>query len=55
MLCRCHPRRPAPTVVTEARLIGQPVIGTVHGGQRDYIRHGESGWFADPLDAEHQA
>ena len=44
-----------PTVVKEARVIGLPVIGTVHGGLRDYIRHGESGWIADPLDAEHLA
>ena len=44
-----------PTVVKEARVIGLPVIGTVHGGLRDYIRHGESGWIAEPLDAEHLA
>lgn len=40
-----------PTVVKEARVIGLPVVGTVHGGLRDYIRHGENGWIADPLDA----
>lgn len=44
-----------PTVVKEARVVGLPVIGTVHGGLRDYIRHGENGWIADPLDAEHLA
>ncbi len=44
-----------PTVVKEARVIGLPVIGTVHGGLRDYIRHGENGWIADPLDAQHLA
>ena len=44
-----------PTVVKEARVIGLPVIGTVHGGLRDYIRHGESGWIADPLDAKNLA
>lgn len=44
-----------PTVVKEARVVGLPVIGTVHGGLRDYIRHGESGWIVDPLDAEHLA
>lgn len=44
-----------PTVVKEARVVGLPVIGTVHGGLRDYIRHGESGWIAEPLDAEHLA
>jgi len=44
-----------PTVVKEARVVGLPVIGTAHGGLRDYIRHGESGWIADPLDAPHLA
>ncbi len=42
-----------PTVVKEARVVGLPVIGTVHGGLRDYIRHGENGWIAEPLDAPH--
>lgn len=40
-----------PTVVKEARVVGVPVIGTVHGGLRDYIRHGESGWIVNPLNA----
>jgi glycosyltransferase involved in cell wall biosynthesis len=40
-----------PTVVKEARVIGLPIIGTRHGGLRDYIRHGENGWIVDPLDA----
>lgn len=40
-----------PTVVKEARVVGLPVLGTVHGGLRDYIRHGQSGWIADPLNA----
>lgn len=44
-----------PTVVKEARVVGLPIIGTPHGGLRDYIRHGETGWIADPLDAEHLA
>jgi glycosyltransferase involved in cell wall biosynthesis len=44
-----------PTVVKEARVIGLPIIGTTHGGLRDYIRHGESGWIVNPLDAAHQA
>lgn len=44
-----------PTVVKEARVIGLPVIGTVHGGLRDYIRHGETGWVVDPLDPTHLA
>lgn len=41
-----------PTVVKEARVVGLPVLGTVHGGLRDYIRHGETGWIAEPLKAE---
>jgi glycosyltransferase involved in cell wall biosynthesis len=44
-----------PTVVKRARAVGLPVIGTVHGGLRDYVRHGETGWIVDPLDAEHLA
>jgi glycosyltransferase involved in cell wall biosynthesis len=41
-----------PTVVKEARVIGLPVIGTVHGGLRDYIRDGVNGRIVDPLTAE---
>ena len=44
-----------PTVVKEARVIGLPVIGTVHGGLRDYIRHGANGWIVEPLNAAHLA
>lgn len=44
-----------PSVVKEARVVGLPVIGTMHGGLRDYIRHGESGWIVNPLDARHLA
>ncbi len=40
-----------PTVVKEARAVGLPVIGTIHGGLRDYIRHGETGWIVNPLNA----
>lgn len=40
-----------PTVVKEARVIGLPVIGSVHGGLRDYIQHGENGFLVDPLDS----
>jgi len=41
-----------PTVVKEARVIGLPVIGTVHGGLRDYIRPGVNGLLVDPLNAK---
>jgi glycosyltransferase involved in cell wall biosynthesis len=44
-----------PTVVKEARVVGLPVIGTIHGGLRDYIRHGKNGWIVNPLDPEHLA
>lgn len=39
-----------PTVVKEARVVGVPVVGTLHGGLRDYIRHGHNGWIVDPLE-----
>jgi len=44
-----------PTVVKEARVVGLPVIGTIHGGLRDYIRQGESGYIVNPLNAENLA
>lgn len=44
-----------PTVVKEARVVGLPVVGSVHGGLRDYIRNGESGLTVDPLDARNLA
>lgn len=40
-----------PSVVKEALVSGLPVIGSVHGGLRDYIVPGENGWLVDPLDA----
>ncbi|BCX48313.1 glycosyltransferase group 1 family [Haloferula helveola] len=42
-----------PTVVKEARVVGVPVIGTVNGGLRDYVRSGVNGLTVDPLDEEH--
>ena len=30
-------------------------LRTIHGGLRDYIRHGESGWIVNPLDSTHLA
>jgi len=44
-----------PTVVKEARAVGLPVIGTIHGGLRDYIRHTESGWIVNPLNPHNLA
>jgi glycosyltransferase involved in cell wall biosynthesis len=40
-----------PSVVKEARVVGIPVIGSVHGGLRDYIIPGENGLRVDPLTA----
>jgi len=40
----------SPNVVKEARVIGLPVITTRHGGQSDYIREGENGFFVKPGD-----
>lgn len=40
-----------PTVVKEARVMGLPVIGSINGGLRDYIRHGQNGLHVNPLDA----
>ncbi len=39
-----------PTVVKEARVVGLPVVGSVHGGVRDYIRHEANGLLVEPLE-----
>ena len=39
-------------VVVEAQAMGRPVIATAHGGARETVRHGETGWLAPPGDAE---
>jgi glycosyltransferase involved in cell wall biosynthesis len=44
-----------PTVVKEARVVGLPVIGTVNGGLRDYIKDGLNGRIVSPLDARNLA
>jgi glycosyltransferase involved in cell wall biosynthesis len=44
-----------PSVVKEARVIGMPVIGSVHGGLRDYIIPGENGLHVEPLTAAYLA
>lgn len=38
-----------PTVVKEARVVGLPVIGSVNGGLRDYIKPGQNGLHVNPL------
>jgi glycosyltransferase involved in cell wall biosynthesis len=42
----------SPNVVKEARVIGLPVITTIHGGQAGYIRHGENGFIVNPLEPQ---
>lgn len=38
-----------PSIVKEALVIGLPVIGSIHGGLRDYIQPGENGMLVEPL------
>ena len=42
-------------MVKEARVVGLPVIGTVNGGLRDYIKDGLNGRIVTPLDARNLA
>lgn len=39
-------------VVVEAQAMGRPVIATAHGGARETVSHGESGWLYPPGDVE---
>lgn len=41
----------SPNSVKEARVIGLPVVTTVHGGQAGYIKDRVNGRIVDPLDA----
>ncbi len=45
----------SPNSVKEARVIGVPVITTLHGGQSGYIRDGVNGRIVDPLNARNLA
>ena len=38
-------------VVVEAQAMGRPVIATDHGGARETVAHGESGWLYPPGDS----
>jgi glycosyltransferase involved in cell wall biosynthesis len=42
----------SPNVVKEARVIGLPVITSIHGGQAGYIRDGENGFIVNPLNPQ---
>jgi glycosyltransferase involved in cell wall biosynthesis len=37
-------------VIVEAQAMGRPVIATDHGGARETVRHGETGWLVPPGD-----
>lgn len=39
-------------VIVEAQAMSKPVIATNHGGARETVVHGESGWLYPPGDAE---
>ncbi|MEM9043868.1 MAG: glycosyltransferase family 4 protein [Pseudomonadota bacterium] len=39
-------------VIVEAQAMGRPVIATDHGGARETVIHGESGWLYPPGDPE---
>lgn len=39
-------------VVVEAQSMSRPVIATSHGGARETVAHGESGWLYPPGDSE---
>ncbi|MEO7098019.1 MAG: glycosyltransferase family 4 protein [Luteolibacter sp.] len=42
----------SPNSVKEARVIGVPMVTTLHGGQSGYIRDGVNGRIVEPLSAE---
>ncbi|MGE3622263.1 MAG: glycosyltransferase family 4 protein [Bdellovibrionales bacterium] len=39
-------------VIIEAQAMGRPVIATDHGGARESVVHGKTGWLVPPGDAE---
>ena len=53
-MCLVHPTLAdsSPNSVKESRVIGLPVITTIHGGQFGYIRDGENGIIVNPLNSE---
>jgi glycosyltransferase involved in cell wall biosynthesis len=42
-------------VIVEAQALGRPVIATDHGGARETVLEGETGWLVPPGDAEAMA
>jgi glycosyltransferase involved in cell wall biosynthesis len=41
-----------PTVVKECRVVGLPIVGSTHGGVRDYVHHEQNGLTVDPLEPQ---
>ncbi len=41
-----------PTVVKECRVVGLPIVGSTHGGVRDYIHHESNGLIVNPLEPQ---
>lgn len=39
-------------IAAEAQAMGRPVVATDHGGSRETIRRGETGWLVPPNDAQ---
>ncbi len=42
-------------IPVEAQAMGRPVIGTNHGGARETIIHGQTGWLVEPNDPQELA
>jgi glycosyltransferase involved in cell wall biosynthesis len=42
-------------VVVEGQALGRPVIGTNHGGSKETIVDGETGWLSEPNDPKSMA
>jgi glycosyltransferase involved in cell wall biosynthesis len=39
-------------IIAEAQAMGRPVVATDHGGAREIVRDGETGWLVAPADAD---
>lgn len=39
-------------VIAEAQAMGRPIVATDHGGAREIVRDGETGWLVPPDDAD---
>ena len=43
---------PFPTVCLESMACARPVIATIHGGAKEAVNDGVTGWLVDPLHEE---